>query len=89
MNMELIFLADRPEAIPTIARWYFDRWGYRDVDESVENICAQMISFTFDFLRLYCNISKVMQATMRAIRIVSASIDQFICNSAITCLGAA
>lgn len=43
--MELILLADRPEAIPTIAHWYFEQWGHLDVDESVENICDRMQKF--------------------------------------------
>lgn len=30
--MEFVYLADRPDAIPTVAKWYFKQWGYlRDV----------------------------------------------------------
>lgn len=27
--MEFAFLADRPEALPIVAEWYFRQWGYR------------------------------------------------------------
>jgi GNAT superfamily N-acetyltransferase len=43
--MELIFLADRPDAIPIIARWYFDQWGYLDEGGTVEKICGRMQKF--------------------------------------------
>lgn len=34
--MQIQFLADRPEAVPTIARWYFDEWGHKEPGNSVE-----------------------------------------------------
>ncbi|AQS35279.1 acetyltransferase (GNAT) family protein [Shewanella psychrophila] len=32
--MELVLLADKPEAIPQIAKWYSDEWGYISNDSS-------------------------------------------------------
>lgn len=30
--MEFVYLSDRPDAIPTVAEWYYNQWGYlRDV----------------------------------------------------------
>jgi GNAT superfamily N-acetyltransferase len=36
--MDFVFLADRPDAIPTIARWYFAQWGYRVPGSSVDRV---------------------------------------------------
>ncbi|MEM6344916.1 MAG: GNAT family N-acetyltransferase [Bacteroidota bacterium] len=33
--MELFLLADRPEAIPVLARWYYAQWGYEVPENSV------------------------------------------------------
>lgn len=31
--MNFVYLADRPDAIPTVAKWYYNQWGYlRDVN---------------------------------------------------------
>lgn len=40
--MELSFLADHPEAIPTVARWYYDEWGCRMNDQSLEKITMRL-----------------------------------------------
>ena len=32
--MELVLLADKPKAIPQIAKWYSDEWGYISNDSS-------------------------------------------------------
>lgn len=42
--MELKFLADIPEALPQIAKWYFDEWGVRMKDNSLEQITQRMQS---------------------------------------------
>lgn len=34
-NLAFVFLADRQEAIPTVAQWYYEEWG-RVPDNSVE-----------------------------------------------------
>jgi GNAT superfamily N-acetyltransferase len=34
--MQIIALAEYPEAIPIIARWYYDEWGYADSENSYE-----------------------------------------------------
>ena len=39
--MELKFLADNPEAIPQVARWYFDQWG-SNVGDSLEAVIARL-----------------------------------------------
>ena len=36
MPVEFAFLADRVDAIPTIARWYFDEWGHLVKGDSSE-----------------------------------------------------
>lgn len=40
--MELKFLADHEVAIPTIARWYYDEWGYKDANNSYEKTCERI-----------------------------------------------
>lgn len=44
--MELEFLADNPEAIPVLARWYFDEWGHigkgRTLGEFTEGLHAYL-----------------------------------------------
>lgn len=34
--MELYLLADRPQAIPRLARWYFAEWGHEIAGNSIE-----------------------------------------------------
>jgi predicted GNAT family N-acyltransferase len=36
--MEFKFLADQPESVPLIARWYYEEWGHKIKDNSVEKI---------------------------------------------------
>lgn len=49
--MNFAFLADRPDAIPIIAKWYFNEWGYlRDVN-SIEK--------TIQILQQYLNRDKI------------------------------
>ncbi|MDH3713878.1 MAG: GNAT family N-acetyltransferase [Gammaproteobacteria bacterium] len=40
--MELVFLADRPEAASTLARWYFDEWGHLAENNSVEKVLGKV-----------------------------------------------
>lgn len=40
--MDFIFLADRPEAIPVVAEWYFGRWGELTGDESAEETRSRL-----------------------------------------------
>ena len=40
--MELHFLADRVEAVPVVARWYFNKWGHRIEGNSFENTCEKI-----------------------------------------------
>lgn len=42
--MDLIFgfLADRPEAVPQIARWWFDEWGHLQPGDSIEALTARV-----------------------------------------------
>lgn len=49
--MNFAYLADRPDAIPIIAKWYFNEWGYlRDVS-SIEK--------TIQILQQYLNRDKI------------------------------
>ena len=36
MSVEFAFLADRVDAVPVIARWYFEQWGHLVEGDSVE-----------------------------------------------------
>ncbi len=36
MSVEFALLADRADAIPTIARWYFDEWGHLAEGDSID-----------------------------------------------------
>ena len=40
--MELKFLADHEDAIPTIAKWYYNEWGYREPENSFEKTCERI-----------------------------------------------
>jgi GNAT superfamily N-acetyltransferase len=40
MHFELI--ADRPDAIPIVGRWYFEQWGHLAPDSSFERICIAL-----------------------------------------------
>lgn len=40
--MQLKLLADIPEAIPVLARWYFDQWGSQIEGNSVEATCDRI-----------------------------------------------
>jgi len=40
--MRFTFLADQPDALATIAQWYFDAWGYRVAGSSVDRIKARL-----------------------------------------------
>jgi predicted GNAT family N-acyltransferase len=37
-RIDIKFLADKPDAVPLIAQWYFDEWGHKMKDNSVEKI---------------------------------------------------
>jgi GNAT superfamily N-acetyltransferase len=43
--MELCLLADHPTAIPKIASWYFDEWGYTKPGRSVAGIAADLKAY--------------------------------------------
>lgn len=36
--MEFVYLADRPDAIPVVAKWYFNQWGYLSEIHSIEKM---------------------------------------------------
>lgn len=36
MAIEFAYLADHPEAVPIVARWYHDEWGYLHPQDSIE-----------------------------------------------------
>ncbi len=40
--MKIQFLADRPELVPIIARWYFNEWGHREPGNSFERTCERL-----------------------------------------------
>ncbi len=40
--MQIQYLADRPDAIPTVARWYYEEWGHQDPTNSFELTCERL-----------------------------------------------
>jgi len=50
-TFDLSLLADRQDAIPLIARWYFDQWGHLIQGETVER--------TVDRLQIFLNRDKI------------------------------
>jgi GNAT superfamily N-acetyltransferase len=42
MSIEIEYLADHPKFVPQIARWYFDEWGYKISENSVERIAERL-----------------------------------------------
>ena len=42
--MELVFAypADQPEAVPQIARWWFDEWGHHRPGDSLEALISRV-----------------------------------------------
>lgn len=42
LTMDIELLADRPESIPTIARWYFHEWGHVDDSNGYEKTCTHI-----------------------------------------------
>ena len=50
-QLKLAFLADHPEAVPTIARWYFEEWGYLGAGSCVDEVAEKV--------RIYLNKDKI------------------------------
>lgn len=42
MNVSFANLADRPEAVPQICRWWFDEWGHQRPGDSVEDLTSRV-----------------------------------------------
>lgn len=45
--MQLLTLAECPQALPTVAQWYYDHWGYEKLGNTIEK--------EIDNLRAYLN----------------------------------
>lgn len=45
MSLEFSLLADRPDAIPLVTRWYVDQWGYREPGNLLENECERLSEY--------------------------------------------
>ncbi|MFK7923352.1 MAG: GNAT family N-acetyltransferase [Bacteroidia bacterium] len=43
--MDLVLLADRPQAIPILAKWYFEEWGHEVHDNSLEKEVSKLEQF--------------------------------------------
>jgi GNAT superfamily N-acetyltransferase len=41
-HLEFLYLAQKTEALPTVAAWYFDEWGYFDPDHTVEDAIKRL-----------------------------------------------
>lgn len=44
--MQLVLLADRPEAVAKLARWYFDEWAHEVPGMTVEKVAARVATCT-------------------------------------------
>ncbi len=42
MRLSFAYLADRPEAVPQICRWWFDEWGSLRPGDSVEDLTSRV-----------------------------------------------
>jgi GNAT superfamily N-acetyltransferase len=42
MSLMIAYLADRPEAVPQIARWWFDEWGHLRPGASIQDLSARL-----------------------------------------------
>ena len=42
MSLSFAYLADRPEAVPQIAHWWFDEWGHLSPGDSVDALTARV-----------------------------------------------
>jgi GNAT superfamily N-acetyltransferase len=42
MNLRIDYLANHPEWIPELASWFFDEWGRKDSDNSLEQITQRL-----------------------------------------------
>ena len=42
MSLTFAYLADRPEAVPQIAQWWFEEWGHLAPGETVEDIISHV-----------------------------------------------
>ncbi len=42
MSIKFVFLADRVDAVPVLARWYYDEWGHLRPDNSLERTRARV-----------------------------------------------
>lgn len=40
--MKLVYFADQPDALMTIAKWYFDEWGYLGAGTSVDEVAGKI-----------------------------------------------
>ncbi len=40
--MKFDFLANHPQFVPTVARWYFDQWGYKTANNSYDQTLARL-----------------------------------------------
>lgn len=43
--MELVFLADNEEAIPVVAKWYFEEWGYLRKRSTLNKVTEELHSY--------------------------------------------
>lgn len=65
--MELVLLADKPEAIPLLAKWYNDEWGTSTLNEGADD-SSRSTQVLEDKLKEYLNRDKlplILLATLR------------------------
>jgi GNAT superfamily N-acetyltransferase len=66
MSLEFIYLAERPEALLTVASWYFDEWGHfhpgRTIDDTRERLKGTLNIDQIPFILLGLKDEKVVGA---------------------------
>lgn len=41
-ELDILYLADRPDAVPLVAGWLYDEWGRRDPDHTPASMAAKL-----------------------------------------------
>lgn len=54
MSLRLEFLADYQDALPRVARWYFEEWGYFKKGETLEIVSERI-------RRIYLNSDRILR----------------------------
>jgi GNAT superfamily N-acetyltransferase len=74
--LDFAFLCDRQDAIPTVARWYFDEWGDLPGNDSIEHAKEQLQDYmnrdAIPFILLASDDDEVIGAVQLKLREMAA-----------------